>query len=65
MLAGVQNQIMSEERSLGFVGNLLNWGRMLSIISLIVWHIDVYFICYTLQEHFGPPERSWSLIIPE
>lgn len=35
MLARVQNQIMSEERSLGFVGNLLNQGRMLSIISLI------------------------------
>lgn len=28
MLARVQNQIMSEERSLGFVGNMLNQGRM-------------------------------------
>lgn len=35
MLAGVQNQIMPEERSLGFVGHLSNWGRMLRIISLI------------------------------
>lgn len=28
MLAKIQNQIMSEERILGFVGNLLNQGRM-------------------------------------
>lgn len=63
MLARVQNQIMSEERSLGFVGNLLNRGRMLSIISLIAEHINVCSICYTLQEHLGPPECSWLLII--
>ncbi len=55
MLARVQNQIMSEERSLGFVGNLLNRCRMLSIISLIGEHISVCSICSTLQEHLGPP----------
>lgn len=32
MFARVQNEIRSEERGLGFVGNLLNCGIMLSII---------------------------------
>lgn len=65
MLAEVQNQIMSEEKSSGFVGHQLNRGRMLSIISLIGKHINVCSICYGLQEHLGSPVHSWSLIISE
>lgn len=65
MLAGVQNQIMPEERSLGFVGNLSNWGRKLSIISLIGQHINVCFIYNTLQEHLESPEHACLLIISE
>lgn len=48
MLAGVQNHIMSKERSLGFVGNQFNRGTMLSIISLIGSQINIiFYLLYT------------------
>lgn len=46
MLPRVQNQIMSEERGSVFVGNLLNQGKMSSIISLIATASCLFFLVY-------------------
>lgn len=58
MFARIPNQIMSDERSPGFICNLLGWGTNSGIKSLIGEHVNVCAMPHSLKDSSAHLSRS-------